>query len=84
MAHRSGDCPVRHGSVLGGEVVAMSALNEPRPIISDDTPADAYGAGYTIHCLREHFRDLRRQIGFEGARQELAEIINAECDRRSQ
>jgi hypothetical protein len=25
MAHRSGDCPVRHGSVLGGEVVAMSA-----------------------------------------------------------
>lgn len=62
----------------------MSTVNEHHQIIADDLPADAYGAGYTIHCLREHFRDLRRQIGFEGARQELAEIINAECDRRSQ
>jgi len=49
-----------------------------------DTPSDGFGAGYTIHCLRESFRDLCRQIGKEGARQELAEIINNEFDGRRQ
>jgi len=47
-------------------------------------PRDAFGPGYTIHCLRESFRDLCRQIGKEGARQEIAEIINNEFDGRRQ
>jgi len=47
-------------------------------------PRDAFGPGYTIHCLRESFRDLCRQIGKEGARQEIAEIINDEFDGRRQ
>lgn len=48
----------------------------------DDTPADGYGAGYLEHSIRRDFRDLCRIIGKESARQEVAEIINAEFERK--
>lgn len=41
-----------------------------------ETPKDGYGAAYIEHCLRADFEDLRRFVGFETARQIVADIIN--------
>jgi hypothetical protein len=41
-----------------------------------------YGAGFLAYQLRTTFRDLCRVIGFENARQEVAEIVNAETERK--
>lgn len=62
----------------------MNALTQITQAEQDDTPSDAYGPGYAIHSIREEFRDLCRMIGREAARQELAEIINAEFEGRRQ
>jgi len=51
---------------------------------TSDAPSDGFGAGYLTHRLREDFDDLCRIVGFENARQEMAEIINAKCERRHQ
>lgn len=48
----------------------------------DETPADGYGAGFLEYSIRSSFRDLCRLIGFENARNEIAEIINAEIERK--
>lgn len=48
----------------------------------EEAPAD-FGAGYLEHRIRGDFRDLCRIIGKESARQEVAEIINAEFERRT-
>lgn len=48
----------------------------------EELPAD-FGAGYLEHRIRGDFRDLCRLIGKESARQEVAEIINAEFERRT-
>jgi len=48
----------------------------------DDAPADGYGAGFLEYSIRRDFRDLCRIVGFENARNEVAEIINSEADRR--
>lgn len=49
-----------------------------------ETPADGFGAGYLEYQIRSDFRDLCRLIGKENARREVAEIINAEFERKSQ
>jgi hypothetical protein len=48
-----------------------------------ETPADGYGAGFIEYSIRTSFRDLCRLIGFESARQEVAEIVNDEFERKS-
>lgn len=47
-----------------------------------DEPKDGYGAGFLEYQIRTSFRDLCRLIGFESARNEVAEIINAEASRK--
>lgn len=47
-----------------------------------DEPKDGYGAGFLEYSIRTSFRDLVRLIGFENARNEVAEIINAERERK--
>lgn len=47
-----------------------------------EEPADGYGAGFLEYNIRSSFRDLCRLIGQEAARQEVAEIINAEFERK--
>lgn len=47
----------------------------------EDTPHDGFGAGYLAYSIRTDFRDLCRLVGRENARQEIAEIINAEFER---
>lgn len=49
-----------------------------------ETPADGYGPGYVAYEIRTHIRDLRRLIGLEAARQEVAEILNEEFEGRRQ
>lgn len=55
---------------------------------ADLTPRDEprseeiYGAGFLEYQIRTSFRDLCRLIGFESARNEVAEIINAEASRK--
>lgn len=46
-------------------------------------PKDGYGPGFLEYQLRTNFRDLCRLIGKEAARQEVADIINAEFERKS-
>jgi hypothetical protein len=46
-----------------------------------ETPADGFGAGHLEYQIRVNFRDLCRLIGKEAARQEIAEIVNAEFSR---
>lgn len=48
----------------------------------NETPSDGYGAGFLEYNIRSSFRDLCRLIGFENARNEVAEIIHAECERK--
>jgi hypothetical protein len=48
----------------------------------DDPPED-FGPGYLAYRIRTDFRDLSRLIGKESARQEVAEIVNAEFTRRT-
>ena len=45
-----------------------------------EAPRDAYGPGYLAYQIRTEFRDLCRLIGFDSARQEVAEIINDEAE----
>jgi hypothetical protein len=47
-----------------------------------ETPSDGYDAEYEVYAIRSDFRNLVRLIGFENARREVAEIINAECERK--
>lgn len=47
-----------------------------------EAPRDAYGAGYVAYQIRTEFRDLCRLVGFEIARQEVAEIILSEMERK--
>jgi hypothetical protein len=47
-----------------------------------ETPADGYGPGFLEYSIRTSFRDLCRLVGFENARAEVAEIINAEANRK--
>lgn len=49
----------------------------------EEAPA-GFGAGYLEHRIRGDFRDLCCIIGKENARQEVAEIINAEFERKVQ
>lgn len=49
----------------------------------EEAPDDVFGAGFLEHRIRGDFRDLCRVIGRENARQEVAEIINAEFERRA-
>jgi hypothetical protein len=65
----------------------MTSLDREDAALADTTaalfpPRDAYGPDYVIHLLREHFEDLRCLIGFEAARQEVAEIINDSAERK--
>lgn len=48
----------------------------------EEDPEDGWGAGMLEYSIRSDFRDLCRIVGFEKARQEVAEIINAECERK--
>ncbi len=50
---------------------------------NDETPPDGFGAGYLEYSIRQDFRNLCRLIGKENARQEIAEIVNAEFERRT-
>lgn len=56
----------------------------PKTIEHDpnELPRDAYGPGYLAYQLRTEFRDLCRLIGFDSARQEVAEIILSEMERK--
>lgn len=49
----------------------------------EETPADAYGPDYLIRRIREDFHDLCRFMGRGEARQEIAEIVNAEFSGRT-
>lgn len=49
-----------------------------------ETPSDGYGPGYVAYAIRTQIRDLRRMIGLEAARQEVAEILNDEFEGRRQ
>jgi hypothetical protein len=60
------------GSLLGPEYI----------VSADGKTFRVYGAGFLAYQLRTTFRDLCRVIGFENARQEVAEIINAETERK--
>lgn len=59
----------------------MSAQHHPE---TRDEPKDGYGAGFLEYSIRTSFRDLCRLIGFENARNEVAEIINSERERKRQ
>ncbi|TIO15581.1 MAG: hypothetical protein E5X86_19615 [Mesorhizobium sp.] len=48
----------------------------------DETPADGYGAGFLEYNIRSSFRDLCRLLGRSQAREVIAEIINAEFERK--
>ena len=59
-------------------------LYEPsRAPVVEQTPPDVFGDGYLTYSIRTEFRDLCRLVGFENARQTVAEIINSECERRA-
>lgn len=60
-------------------MLAHPGFDKPR----DDTPEDGFGAGYLENRMRHDFRDLCRLIGKENAREEVAQIINAEFERRT-
>lgn len=51
---------------------------------ADAAPRDAYGPGYFVFSLASDFHALCCLIGAEAARQEVAEIINAEFARKRQ
>lgn len=55
-----------------------------KTVEADDPPADGYGAGYLAYQLRTDFRALRSIVGFENARQVVAEIINDDAERKRQ
>lgn len=48
-----------------------------------ETPRDGYGVGYIVYSLAADFHALCCLCGPEAARQEIAEIINAEFERKS-
>lgn len=49
----------------------------------EEAPVDGFGAGFLEYQIRSNFRDLCRLIGKEAARQEVAEIINGEFERKA-
>ncbi len=58
---------------------------EPQTEREPEDRADGlYGAGFIEYSIRTSFRDLCRLIGIEAARQEVAEIINSEFERKQQ
>ena len=59
----------------------------PRPVHSVDLrepeqPRDGYGVGFLVYQLAADFHALCCLAGPEAARQEIAEIINAEFERK--
>jgi hypothetical protein len=68
MAHCSGDCPVRHGSVLGGEVAAVSAVARFRSFESCGTQVIASAAadlGDKFACKERVLDALTEIMKFE-------------------
>lgn len=62
------------------------AMEMERPklsIVTDDTPKDGFGAGFLVYRIAADFHALCCMTGPEAARQELAEIINSEFERKS-
>lgn len=57
---------------------------QPQTERETETPPDGYGAGFLTYQLASTFHALRCLIGAEEARQEMAEIINAEFEGRRQ
>lgn len=51
--------------------------------LADTANDERFGAGYLEYSIRTNFRDLCRLIGKEAARQEIAEIVNAEFERKT-
>jgi len=49
---------------------------------ADETPTDGFGPGFIVYQLASYFHALCCVSGPEHARQEMAEIINAEFDRK--
>lgn len=61
----------------------MTAQTQVRGTPRDEAePSDGYGAGYLEYSIRSSFRDLCRLLGRSQAREVVAEIINAEFERR--
>lgn len=52
------------------------------PMERRETPKDGYGAGYVVYRLATDLHELCCLIGCEAARQEIAELINAEFNGR--
>ena len=46
-----------------------------------EPPRDGFGPGYLVYSLAADFHALCCMIGKENARQEMAEVINAEFQR---
>lgn len=57
---------------------------ETRRETADDTPVDGYGPGFLVYRMSQDFHELCCRIGKENARQEIAEVINSECERKKQ
>lgn len=60
------------------------ALNTELERETDERADGLYGAGFIEYSIRTSFRDLCRLIGFENARNEVAEIVNSEAERKRQ
>ncbi len=58
-----------------------AALDAAREMIEE--PKDGYGPGYLVYSIAADFHALCCQIGPEAARQEMAEIINTEFERKT-
>lgn len=53
-----------------------------QPSERETEPRDGYGPGFLVYSLAADFHALCCQIGKEAARQEMAEIINAQFERK--
>jgi hypothetical protein len=73
MAHSSGSRPVRHGSVLAGDAVAMSARNLWQPAQQDMiAAAEILLASSLSQEARRVVRELYERLTASDARKEAA------------
>ena len=61
----------------------MTVNSNLRDSQDSEAPKDGLGAGYLIYRLAADFHALCCLSGPEAARQEIAEIINSEFERKS-
>ena len=68
---------------MGRDQIEETALLQLSQTIHEaENPRDGYGAGFLVYSLAADFHALCCLAGPEAARQEMAEIINSEFERK--